>query len=138
MNIIVLTYDRYSDSQASLQSIQHLYKCTESSDYTTFEKGNSRPPYVSTISKFTQIRYMEIPEEFWQVFGNSVNWDFSDVYYWGADGNKQCVINSLINNTVDLVSGKYKSQTITLSYQTKKLLTEDEIAQITSKGYTIA
>ena len=138
MDIIVLTYDRYSDSQTSLQSIQHLYKCTESSDYTIFNKGDSRPPYLSIISKFTQIRYMEIPEEFWQVFGNSVNWDFSDVYYWGADGNKQCVINSLINNTVDLVSGKYESQTITLSYQTKKLLTEDEIAQITSKGYTIA
>ena len=138
MDIIVLTYDRYPDSQTSLQSIQHLYKCTESSYYTIFNKGDSRPPYLSMISKFTQIRYMEIPEEFWQVFGNSVNWDFSDVYYWGADGNKQCVINSLVNNTVDLVSQGENSQTITLSYQTKKLLTSDEIAQITSKGYTIA
>ena len=138
IDTLVLTQDKYPDPQSSLQSIQHLYKCTESSDYTIFNKGDSRPPYLSIISKFTQIRYMEIPEEFWQVFGTSVNWDFSDVYYWGADGNKQCVINSLINNTVDLVSGKYDSQTITLSYQTKKLLTSDEIAQITSKGYTIA
>ena len=52
--------------------------------------------------------------------------------------DKQCVVNSLINNTVDLVSGEYKSQTITLSSPTKALLTSDEIAQITSKGYTIA
>lgn len=137
MDTLVLTKS-YSDSQTSLQSIQHLYKCTKSSDETEFQKGDSIPPYVSTISKFTEIRYMEIPEEFWQVFGNSINWDFSRLYYWGTEGNKQCVVNSLINNTVDLVSGGYKKQTITLSSPTKALLTSDEIAQITSKGYTIA
>ena len=81
---------------------------------------------------------MEIPEEFWQVFGNSINWDFSALSYWGTEGNKQSVVNSLVNNTVDLVSGGYKSQTITLSSATKALLTSDEIAQITAKGYTIA
>lgn len=138
IDTLVLTYDKYPDSQPSLQSIQHLYKCTKSSDYTTFEKGNSRPPYVSTISKFTEIRYMEIPEEFWQVFGRSINWDFSALYYWGTEGNKQCVVNSLINNTVDLVSYDGRNQKITLSSPTKALLTSDEIAQITSKGYTIA
>lgn len=137
MDTLVLTWDRTA-SQTSLQSIQHLYKCTESSMYTNFQINDSRPPYVSTISKFTNIRYMEIPEEFWQFFGNSINWDFSALYYWGTEGNKQCVINSLVNNTVDLVSGKYKKQTITLSSPTKALLTSDEIAQITSKGYTIA
>ena len=137
IDTLVLTYDSYH-SQTSLQSIQHLYKCTESSDYTTFTKDDSRPPYLSTISNFTNIRYMEIPEEFWQFFGKSINWNFSALSYWGTEGNKQCVVNSLINNTVDLVSGGYKSQTITLSSGTKALLTSDEIAQITSKGYTIA
>ena len=138
IDTLVLTYDSYSSSQTSLQSIQHLYKCTESSDDTIFLVDGSRPPYLSTISKFTNIRYMEIPEEFWQFFGKSINWDFSELYYWGTEGNKQCVVNSLINNTVDLVSKGEKSQTITLSSPTKALLTSDEIAQITSKGYTIA
>ena len=137
MDTLVLTYDS-SYSQTSLQSIQHLYKCTGSSDHTIFSMGSSIPPYLSTISKFTNIRYMEIPEEFWQFFGESINWDFSTLSYWGTEGNKQCVVNSLINNTVDLVSGNYESQTITLSSPTKALLTSDEIAQITSKGYTIA
>lgn len=137
INTLVLTYDSYP-SQTSLQSIQHLYKCTESTKNTIFEKDGSIPPYLSTISKFTNIRYMEIPEEFWQFFGRSINWNFSTLSYWGTEGNKQCVVNSLINNTVDLVSGGYKSQTITLSSPTKALLTSDEIAQITSKGYTIA
>ena len=138
IDTLVLTWDKYPDPQSSLQSIQHLYKCTKSSDYTNFFIKDPTPPYLKTISKFTEIRYMEIPEEFWQVFGNSINWNFSTLSYWGTEGNKQCVINSLVNNTVDLVSGKYKSQTITLSSATKALLTEDEIAQITSKGYTIA
>ena len=137
IDTLVLTYDSYQ-SQTSLQSIQHLYKCTKSSENTIFEKDGSRPPYLSTISKFTNIRYMEIPEEFWQFFGKSINWDFSELSYWGTEGNKQCVVNSLINNTVDLVSKGEKSQTITLSSPTKALLTSDEIAQITSKGYTIA
>lgn len=137
IDILVLTRDN-TTSQTSLQSIQHLYKCTKSSDSTNFYKSNSTPPYLSTISKFTNIRYMEIPEEFWQVFGNSINWDFSALSYWGTEGNKQSVVNSLVNNTVDLVSGGYKSQTITLSSATKALLTSDEIAQITAKGYTIA
>ena len=137
MDTLVLTYDSYN-SQTSLQSIQHLYKCTKSSDDTIFQKDGSRPPYLSTISNFTNIRYMEIPEEFWQFFGKSINWDFSTLSYWGTEGNKQCVVNSLINNTVDLVSKGEKSQTITLSSPTKALLTSDEIAQITSKGYTIA
>ena len=137
IDTLVLTYDSYN-SQTSLQSIQHLYKCTESSDHTIFYMGGSRPPYLSTISKFTNIRYMEIPEEFWQFFGKSINWNFSALSYWGTEGNKQCVVNSLINNTVDLVSKGERSQTITLSSTTKALLTSDEIAQITSKGYTIA
>ena len=137
IDTLVLTCDSYS-SQTSLQSIQHLYKCTELSDQTIFQMDGSIPPYLSTISKFTNIRYMEIPEEFWQFFGKSINWYFSTLSYWGTEGNKQCVVNSLINNTVDLVSGNYHSQTITLSSPTKALLTSDEIAQITSKGYTIA
>lgn len=137
IDTLVLTYDSYT-SQTSLQSIQHLYKCTKSSDDTHFYMDGSKTPYVSTISKFTNIRYMEIPEEFWQFFGKSINWDFSALSYWGTEGNKQCVVNSLINNTVDLVSKGEKSQTITLSSPTKALLTSDEIAQITSKGYTIA
>lgn len=137
IDTLVLTYDSYP-SQTSLQSIQHLYKCTESTRNTIFYINDSRPPYLYTISKFTNIRYMEIPEEFWQFFGKSINWDFSELSYWGTEGNKQCVVNSLINNTVDLVSGGYKKQTITLSSPTKALLTSDEIAQITSKGYTIA
>ena len=137
IDILVLTKDD-TISQTSLQSIQHLYKCTKSSNRIQFYKSDSTPPYLSVISKFTNIRYMEIPEEFWQVFGNSINWDFSALSYWGTEGNKQSVVNSLVNNTVDLVSGGYKSQTITLSSATKALLTSDEIAQITSKGYTIA
>lgn len=137
IDTLVLTYDSIN-SQESLQSIQHLYKCTKSSDRTIFSMDGSRPPYLSTISKFTNIRYMEIPEEFWQFFGRSINWDFSTLSYWGTEGNKQCVVNSLINNTVDLVSKGERSQTITLSSPTKALLTSDEIAQITSKGYTIA
>lgn len=57
----------------------------------------------------------------------------------GSEENRQSLVKSLVENTVDRTkfSGA-KPVTIQLDPATKALLTEDEIAQITSKGYTIA
>ena len=50
--------------------------------------------------------------------------------------SKEGLIETLITNSLD--RSAYDSVSITLSSPTKELLTSDEIAQITSKGYTIA
>lgn len=57
----------------------------------------------------------------------------------GSEENRQSLVKSLVENTVDRTkfSGA-KPVTIQLDPAVKALLTEDEIAQITSKGYTIA
>lgn len=56
----------------------------------------------------------------------------------GSEENRQSLIDSLITYSYDRASAGMATATITLSENTKALLTEEEIAQITAKGFTIA
>lgn len=60
------------------------------------------------------------------------HFDLSDVTFKSKEG----LIETLITNSLD--RSALDSVSITLNSSTKELLTSDEIAQITSKGYTIA
>lgn len=73
--------------------------------------------------------------------------DFSGWGNWGVEdesiqlsiGARQSLVDSLAVYSVDRVAKGYTSTyTISLSATTKSLLTQDEIAQITAKGFTIA
>lgn len=69
--------------------------------------------------------------------------DFSYWEQWGKNTTaipsaRQSVIDSLVNKTFDRASAGYSTCTIKLAANTKALLTEEEIAQITAKGFTIA
>lgn len=66
--------------------------------------------------------------------------NFSGVSYWGTGGeeNRQSLIDSLITYSYDRASAGMATATIQLSGNTKALLTEEEIAQITAKGFTIS
>ena len=70
--------------------------------------------------------------------------DFQNAIRWGMDGSsfpfkngKQSLIDSLITNSFDRAAAGYSTCTIALGSYTKGVLTEEEIAQITAKGYTI-
>lgn len=69
--------------------------------------------------------------------------DFGSCNAWGVDISnlqncKQTVIDTLINYSFDRATAGYSACSISLASRTKALLTEEEIAQITAKGYTIA
>ena len=81
--------------------------------------------------------------EFVGLFRNLGMWkyDLTILNNWGTGGkeNRMSVVNSLITNNIDRTKFEGSgAATITLASATKALLTSDEIAQITSKGYTIA
>ena len=67
-------------------------------------------------------------------------YDFSGASVWGtgSEENRQSLIDSLITYSYDRASNVMATATIKLSATTKALLTEEEIAQITAKGFTIA
>jgi hypothetical protein len=51
---------------------------------------------------------------------------------------RQSLIDTLITYSFDRATAGYSACTVTLSANTKALLTDEEIEQITAKGYTIA
>lgn len=67
-------------------------------------------------------------------------YDFSGATSWGigSEENRQSLIDSLITYSHDRASNGMATVTIKLSANTKALLTEEEVAQITAKGFTIA
>ena len=71
----------------------------------------------------------------------SINFTYWPV--WGIDDEtntdaRQSLIDSLLTYSFNRATAGYSTCTISLRDDTKAVLTADEIAQITSKGYTIA
>ena len=78
-------------------------------------------------------------------FDGLSNWGIEDESIPLSTGARQSVIDTLITYSVDRTSQEFTSKysvvytyNLYLHENTKALLTQDEIAQITSKGYTIA
>lgn len=65
-------------------------------------------------------------------------WGIEDESYPETVGARQSLIDSLITYSYDRVAHNLENININLSTNTKALLTEDEIAQITAKGFTIS
>lgn len=94
-----------------------------------------------SYSTITTLRYMLIKDL--GTRENSNGWNFTKSAGWGVIDTdnpdaRQSLIDSLITYSFDRATAGYSPITITLSTNTKALLTEDEIAQITAKGFTIA
>lgn len=73
----------------------------------------------------------------------AVQFNTSNIPNWGVNTDeipdaRQSLIDSLITYSFDRASAGYPTCEITLSTNTKALLTSDEIAQITAKGFTLA
>lgn len=67
-----------------------------------------------------------------------VSWGIEDETVPLSAGARQSLIDTLITYSYDRATAGYSTCTINLSTDTKALLTQDEIAQITAKGYTLA
>ena len=73
----------------------------------------------------------------------AVQFNTSNIENWGVNTSeipdaRQSLIDSLITYSFDRATAGYPTCTITLSDNTKALLTEDELSQINAKGFTIA
>ena len=73
----------------------------------------------------------------------AVQFNTKNITNWGVNTDeipdaRQSLIDSLITYSFDRATAGYPTCTITLSTNTKALLTEEEKSQITAKGFTIA
>ena len=71
-------------------------------------------------------------------FTNWPNWGKEDETVPLSAGARQSLVDTFITYSYDRATAGYSTCTVTLHSNTKALLTEDEIAQITAKGYTLA
>ena len=74
---------------------------------------------------------------------NATQFNMSYATVWGVNSDtitdaRQSLVDSLITYSFDRATNGYSTCTVTLEANTKAVLTEDEIAAITAKGFTIA
>ena len=77
---------------------------------------------------------------------NCTSAGFTNWEVWGVEdesiplsaGARQSLVDTFITYSYDRATAGYSTCTVTLHSDTKALLTQDEIAQMTAKGYTLA
>lgn len=114
---------------------------------TTIEGISFKSYSASTMSGYRIFGFdnTSIRKAVFKDIGYNSNTKNFELYYlknWGVNTDeitdaRQSVIDSLITYSFDRATAGYPTCTIGLSSNTKALLTEDEIAQITAKGFTI-
>ena len=119
------------------------------SSLTTIEGISFKSFSDSTMDKYYLVGYERNDSIRKAVFkdigyqSTAVQFNTEYITNWGVNTSeipdaRQSLIDSLITYSFDRSAAGYQTCTITLSSTTKALLTEDEKAQITAKGFTIA
>lgn len=121
------------------------YMFYDSTNLKTLDISNFDTSKVTNITSI--FNYCNnLTELHWKNFGNGNGYtsvSFSSSSKLGVNTDtipnaRQSLIDTLITYSFDRATAGYSTCTVTLSTTTKALLTEDEIAQITAKGFTIA
>ena len=125
---------------------------SNTSGYLIKIAGLSLKSFSKNISNshFTGYNYMsDLRYALLKDFGTGSSCTSASFTYWNvwgiedetvplSAGARQSLIDTFITYSYDRATAGYSTCTITLYANTKALLTEDEIAQITAKGYTLA
>lgn len=103
--------------------------------------GNIRYSDFTGYSRNTNLRVITLTDMGTNASQTTVDCSYWDV--WGVNtsflpDSRNSLIDSLITYSFDRAAAGYSACTIKLTNKTKGLLTEEEIAQITAKGFTIS
>ena len=132
---------KVTDMSSMFGMCSSLIKVDGSISFKSYSSSTMNYNYLfayNQLANLVKITYKDIGYH-----PNATQFNTSYCLYWGNNTNdvpdaKQSVIDSLITYSFDRATNGYSTCTVTLSSKTKGLLTEDEIAQITAKGFTIA
>ncbi len=112
----------------------------EGISFKSFKKSTMDQYYLVGFRKNYSIRKAVFKDIGYQ--STAIQFNTSYIENWGVNTDeipdaRQSLIDSLITYSFDRASAGYPTCTITLSLNTEALLTEDEKAQITAKGFKI-
>lgn len=123
-----------------------FYSCSglttiEGISFKSFADSTMNNRYLVGWDSITSIRKAVFKDIGYKSTARQFNTE--NIENWGVNSDeipdaRQSLIDSLITYSFDRASAGYPTCTITLASNTKALLTEDEIAQIEAKGFTIA
>ena len=113
----------------------------EGISFKSYSKSKMNNQYIFGSGRNSSIRKAVFKDIGYQ--STAVQFNTEYITNWGVNSDeipdaRQSLIDSLITYSFDRASAGYPTCTITLSTNTKALLTSDEISQITAKGFTIA
>ena len=113
----------------------------EGISFKSFKESTMNGDYMFGWNQNSSIRKAVFKDIGYQ--STAVQFNASYIANWGVNSDeipdaRQSLIDSLITYSFDRATAGYPTCEITLSTNTKALLTEDEKAQITAKGFTIA
>ena len=131
----VINYNNFIQGCTNLEQIKGYLDIISCSD--KFEKYY----YILGFNYLYNLRQMAFKNIGYA--SNATNFDMTSAKNWGVNSEtiteaRQSLIDSLITYSFDRATAGYSSCTLKLSVNTKAVLTEEEIAQITAKNYTIA
>lgn len=130
----VTSMDSIFDSCYSLTTIEGI-------SFKSFTASTMDEYYLFGFSLNKSIRKAVFKDIGYQ--STAVQFNTQNIKNWGVNSDeipdaRQSLIDSLITYSFDRATAGYPTCKITLNSTTKALLTEDEKAQITAKGFTIA
>lgn len=130
----VTSFKDIFNSCPSLTSIEGI-------SFKSFSGSTMNKNYLVGFNVNSSIRKAAFKDIGYQ--STAVQFNASYIKNWGVNTDeipdaRQSLIDSLITYSFDRAAAGYPTCTITLSDNTKALLTEDEKSQITAKGFTIA
>ena len=121
-------------------------KCTslttiEGISFKSFSASTMNHQYIVGSGTISSIRKAVFKDIGYQ--STAVQFNTKNIPNWGVNTDeipdaRQSLIDSLITYSFDRATAGYPTCTITLSDNTKALLTSEEISQITAKGFTLA
>lgn len=116
-------------------------KTIEGISFKSFSASTMNNQYIFGSGRNSSIRKAVFKDIGYQ--STAVQFNMEYITNWGVNSDeitdaRQSLIDSLITYSFDRAAAGYPTCTITLSTNTKALLTADEKAQITAKGFTIA
>lgn len=135
-----LNTSKVTDFQYMFSSCSNL-TTIEGISFKSFSASTMNKDYIIGSFTNTSIRKAVFKDIGYQ--SAAVQFNTENISNWGVNSDeipdaRQSLIDSLITYSFDRASAGYPTCTITLSSNTKALLTSDEISQITAKGFTIA
>ena len=130
-----------SNSSGFTNFFYYCYKLKKVDGYISLKSDNSTTNQFNYHNGDVALRKFAIKDLGHNENNQQLQMSYAKV--WGVDSDdvpdaRQSLVDSLLTYSFDRKSAGYNVMNIRLSTDTKAVLTESEIAQITAKGYTIA